>query len=75
MNDDQFMKLFKEIQSVKTNLERHAEASRLEHADIRGAVSKLAGLIKDYHQEMIMRSPAKLTAWNAGFTKLPKRLV
>lgn len=65
MSDDQFTKLFKEIQKVNTSLELHSEHSRKEHAGIRGGVSDLAGQIRDYHQEMIMlaRKVDRMERW------------
>lgn len=65
MNEDQFTKLFKEVQRVNTNLELHSEKSRSEHADIRGAVVDLGGQIKDYHQEMILlaRKVDRMERW------------
>jgi uncharacterized coiled-coil DUF342 family protein len=54
MSQDEFTKLFKEIQKVNTNLLLHSETSRKEHAEINGAIGELGGQIRDYHQEMIM---------------------
>lgn len=65
MSNDQFTKLFKEIQKVGTNLERHSELSQREHAEILGASAELGGQIRDYHQEMIMlaRKVDRMERW------------
>lgn len=65
MNDDQFTKLFKEIQKTNENLEHHIEESRQQHNDIKGAIADLGGQIRDYHQEMIMlaRKVDRMEKW------------
>lgn len=54
MKQDEFTKLFKYIEEFRDEFRQHTENSKREHADIRGAVGELAGLIKDYQQEMLM---------------------
>ncbi|MDZ7744283.1 MAG: hypothetical protein U5K77_00775 [Candidatus Saccharibacteria bacterium] len=65
MSEDQFTKLFKEVQKVNTRLEAHAEESRQQHLEINGAIGDLAGQIKDYHQETILlaRKVDRLERW------------
>ncbi len=43
MSDDQFTKLFKYIESFRVDFNKHVEESKQEHADIRGAITDLAG--------------------------------
>lgn len=65
MSQDEFTKLFKEVQKISTQLERHSEESRREHLEINGAVGDLGGQIRDYHQEMILlaRKVDRLERW------------
>jgi uncharacterized coiled-coil DUF342 family protein len=56
MSEDQFTKLFKYIEAFRGDFNKHVEESKQEHADIRGAITDLAGQIKDYHQELLMLS-------------------
>ncbi len=65
MSEDQFTKLFREVQKINSNLELHSETSRQEHTDIRGAVGDLGGQLRDYHQEMILlaRKVDRMERW------------
>lgn len=65
MSEDEFTKLFKEVQKISNNLVSHSEASSQEHAEINGAVVDLGGQIRDYHQEMILlaRKVDRMERW------------
>ena len=54
MSQDEFTKLFKYVEEMRTEMREGFTEAAKDRADIRGAIGELAGLIKDYHQEMIM---------------------
>jgi uncharacterized coiled-coil DUF342 family protein len=65
MSEDQFTKLFKEVQSVRKDMNHRFDEASKDRDDIKGAVAELAGQIRDYHQEMIMltRKVDRMERW------------
>lgn len=62
MSQDEFTKLFKEVQKISTQLERHSEESRREHLETSGAVGDLGGQIRDY-LILLARKVDRLERW------------
>lgn len=54
MSRDEFTKLFKYMQEMRSEMSAHFEESTVQHTDIRGAIADLGGQIRDYNQEMLM---------------------
>lgn len=54
MSDDQFTKLFKYMEQRFDGVDKRFDKVDKEILDLKLAVAELAGLIKDYHQEMVM---------------------
>ena len=63
MSEDQFTKLFKYIEQMRTDMNQSFEVARSERKDIRAAVAELSAQVRDYHNESILlnRQVDKLT--------------
>lgn len=56
MDDDQFTKLFKYVQTEFQKVHEQLEAVRADQADIRGAIAELSAQVRDYHHETMVMS-------------------
>lgn len=65
MSEDQFTKLFKYIEEFRSDVNKQFEKNHQEHLEMQGAISELAGQLRDYHQELIMmgRKMDRMERW------------
>ena len=65
MSQDEYTKLFKYIESFRTDVEKGFEFVRQDQKELRGAIAELAGDLRDYHQELVMlaRKVDRLERW------------
>lgn len=53
MNEDQFTKLFKYIEEMRSEMNQRFEETNNRIDDVSGAVGELAAQVRDYHNESI----------------------
>lgn len=63
MSEDQFTKLFKYVEEMRSEMNERFDSVDKETGDIRGAVGELTAQVRDYHNESIFlgRHVDKLT--------------
>lgn len=54
MSQDEFTKLFKYMEEMRSEMNERFEQAAKERDEIRGSIVDLGIQIKDYHQEMLM---------------------
>lgn len=54
MSQDEFTKLFRYIEEMRTEMSGRFDTHDTRFDDLTAAVAELGGQIKDYHQEMLM---------------------
>lgn len=63
--NDEFTKLFKYMEKRFDGVEKKLEEHDARFDEVTGAIAELGGLIRDYHQEMIMlaRKVDRMERW------------
>ncbi len=54
MSQDEFTKLFKYIEEMRSEINSRFDAQDAKITDLRSAVAELAASLKDYHEEMLL---------------------
>lgn len=56
MSEDQFTKLFRYVEAMRSEMNDRFNEARSEREDIRSAVAELSAQVRDYHNESIFLS-------------------
>ncbi len=65
MSEDQFSKLFRHMETMRSEMNTRFDLQDKKIDELTGAIAELGGQLRDYHQEMIMlaRKVDRMERW------------